>query len=300
MDDDELTRARRALRGVDPELDLTQVYAESRARAREAAGARDAAAVDAAHDGWSDAEGVEILLRDAGSQTLPVRPARRRPALVWGLAAAAAGVLTVSLAGTPVLRALPGSAPATSTSPDHSTDAPMPSPTVGLTPAEVIDRTVLAMAGDGCRVQTRSTLGDETLARFDDVQAENDETPKPAQLDQVPLQVLQEAAVRTMFGLSPDEGTDGRLHDDLGIEELGGQAVIRIRATPADTAVLGGDVTRVDLLVDPATWLPRAGETSAESDQAQRYVVHSEFTWTGCARPSSSPTLNPEAPLGSG
>lgn len=40
MDDDELTRARRALRGTDPELDLGRVFAESRARANGPAAGR--------------------------------------------------------------------------------------------------------------------------------------------------------------------------------------------------------------------------------------------------------------------
>ncbi len=124
MHDDELTRARRALHGVDPEIDLARVYAESRARAR-------GPATGDSQEGWAEAEGVEILLNEAGSEArrVPSVP-RRRPVLAWGLAAAAAAVLAVSLAGPPVLRALPGSATGSEhvslrriAVPDHRADA---------------------------------------------------------------------------------------------------------------------------------------------------------------------------------
>jgi hypothetical protein len=287
--DDELTRARRALRGADPEIDLTRVYAESRARAR---GAGDP------HGGWADHEGVEILLHDAGAGTRRGRsPARHRPALVWGLAAAAAAVLAVSLAGPPALRALPGSGPAPSSSaPAASTAEPLPSPTIGLTPAEVATRAAQAMAGAGCGAKTTSTLGDESTVRVDDVRTARDAIPKPAPLDERALQVLQAVAVDTMFGLSADEGTDRQLDEKLDVTELDGLVVVRIGITPADTTVQGGDVTQIDLFVDPATWLPLAAETRAESDQGGLYLVRSAFSWIGCDSPSLYPTNDSSAP----
>lgn len=280
MDDDALTRARRALRGTDPELDLTRVYAESRDRARDAG---------APGDGWADAEGVEILLRDGSPDARRRRlPARRAAAIAW--AAAAAAVLAVSLAGPPALRALPGSAPASSApAPTDPAAGPSPSPTVGLTPAQVVTTAARAMAGEGCGVKTSSTFGDKPTVRFDDAEPSGAATPKPIRLDSQPLQALQAVAVRTTLGLSALEGADHRLDDDLTIEDLDGLAVIRIRIDPADTIVLGGDVTRIDLLVDPTTWLPRAAETRAESDQGDEYLVRSEFSWMTCDGPSRSP-----------
>jgi hypothetical protein len=288
VDDDELTRARRALRGTDPEIDLARVYAESRARAR------DAAAGDP-HEGWADAEGVEILLRDAGPEALRRRSrARHRPALVWGAAAAAAAVLAVSLACPPALRALPGGPPAPNPSaPTDPAAESSPSPTVGLTPAQVVTTAARAMAGEGCGVKTRSTLGDKPTVRVDDAEPSGEATPKPIRLDSQPLQALQAVAVRTTLGLSTLDGTDHRLDDDLTIEDLDGLAVVQLRITPADAMVLGGDVTRIDLLVDPTTWLPRAAETRAVSDQGDRYLVRSEFSWMACDGPSMSPTEGP-------
>ncbi|MFC8800993.1 hypothetical protein ACFT2C_24955 [Promicromonospora sp. NPDC057138] len=49
-------------------------------------------------------------------------------------------------------------------------------------------------------------------------------------------------------------------------------------------------MTRVDLLVDPTTWLPQAAETRAVSDQGDQYLVHSKFSWMACDGPSMSPT----------
>ncbi|PUB26296.1 hypothetical protein C8K30_106385 [Promicromonospora sp. AC04] len=278
MHDDELTRARRALHGVDPEIDLARVYAESRARAR-------GPATGDAQDGWAEAEGVEILLHEAGSEARPVPSAsRRRPALAWGLAAAAAGVLAVSLAGPPVLRALPGSEPSTSTSPS----AASPSPTLGLTPSDVVARAAQAIAGETCSVETRSTLGDQSALRFDHEPSAVD-VPKTT-LDQKPLSVLQAAAVGAVSDLSTLNGTDRQLDEDLGIEELDGNTVARIRITPADAVVVGGDVTRIDLLVDLTTWLPLAEEMWAESDQGEQYLLRSELRWKACGEPTAAPS----------
>lgn len=167
---------------------------------------------------------------------------------------------------------------------------PSLSPTVGLTPAQVVTTAARAIAGEGCGVKTRSTLGDKPTVRVDDLEPPRAATPKPMPLASQPLQALHAVAVHTTLGLSALDGTDHRLDDELTIEDRDGLAVIRLRITPADAMVLGGDVTRIDLLVDPTTWLPQAAETRAVSDQGDRYLVRSEFSWMACDGPSMSPT----------
>lgn len=300
MEDDELTRARRALRGVDPELDLARVYAQSRARAHGAE----------AHEDWAPDERVEIVLHGTSSGTGTAgrrtrRIARRAPVLAWGAAAAAAAVVAVvSVAGLLPQGTVPGgsiptgnvSAPTSSGSPTTdtgSTPAPLPSPTAGLTPAGVVDRTAQAVAAASCGVKTESTLGEESALRFDEPGATDTETPKPTPLDQQPLQVLQAAAVGTALDLAGLQGADFRLHDSLTQEEDDGAILARIRFTPPDGLVQGGDVTRMELLVDTTTWLPHTEQTWAESDAGREYLLLSEFRWTTCGVPSPSTTDAP-------
>ncbi|MFD6447031.1 hypothetical protein ACFWEJ_18120 [Promicromonospora sp. NPDC060204] len=331
MDDDELTRARRALRAADPELDLARAYAESRARAAAQAQAPDAAAdrlhsldprasgradvgpggagsrgtdphgvwADAGPDDWADTGTVEVLLRDPDAGPGPVPAALRRapsgrrgPVLAWAgaVAAAAAAVLVLNLAGAPEPGALPGSAPGTGAS-AAGTPRPgaSPSPTAWLTPGEAVTRAGKAMSGANCGVKTRSTLGDESIMRFDQVDGPDLAVPKP-QLDQQPLQVLQAASASVLLGLPGYDGTNQRLDDDLAVEELGGQTVARIRVTPSDGLIRGGDVTRVELLVDTTTWLPQAQEIWATSDRGKQIRVHSDLSWSLCDQPSMAPT----------
>ncbi|GAA2228570.1 hypothetical protein GCM10010413_26120 [Promicromonospora sukumoe] len=298
MADDELTRARRALREADTELDLARAYAESRARAdgRTRAEGR-ASGQDADPDeSWADAGNVEVLLRDAsepGRVQAGRRPtssaSRRGHALAWTTAAAAvvAGVLALSLTGTPGPGALPGSAPGAGT-PGTSTPSASPSSTTWLTPGEVVTRAGKAMSGGECGAKIRSTLGDASTLRFVPADARL-ETPK-APLDQLPLEVLQASTAAVVLGLAGYDGTNQRLHDDLGISERDGQTVARIGVTPSDAQVQGGDVTRVELLVDTTTWLPVSGEIWAESDGGKQIQVRSELSWSGCTVPSAAPT----------
>lgn len=336
MDDDELTRARRALRGADPELDLGRVFAESRARATgpvaDRATAGDFATEDPSrfgphesdHDAWSDTVNVEVLLRDAGSPTGQVptvphrrstsrRSTRRGRVLALTAAAAAAAVLAVGLTNVLAPGALPGSAPG---APDTGVpgDAASPSPSSWMTPGEVVARAGKAMSGASCGVKTRSTLGDDSAMRFDPVDGEGVAAPKTT-LDQQPLEVLQAAAAAVVLalpgydgtndgtdhglaldgvdtqGLGTDElGTDGLGADGVDVERVGGQTVARIRIVPSDTAVRGGEMTRVELLVDTTTWLPSDVEIWAEADEGKQFRVHSKLSWAGCAEPSMSPT----------
>lgn len=287
MEDEELGRARRALREVDPEIDLHRVYAESRARAH-------AADADPAgtHAALPHGETVEILLHGPGSGTWhDGAAARRGRAFLWAAvasaAAAAAVALVVSVANLPPPRTLPGGVPTAST--PASTDpssAPRPSPSFGSTPAEVVLQTAEAVARARCGVETRSTLGEESKARFDDPRTRNPATPTPTRVDQAPLQVLQLVTSEAVLGLS--DGADHGLQDDLTLEQVAGEITVRIRFSPPDGLVAGGDVTRIDLLVDPSTWLPHAGETWAESDGGKEYFLHSEFRWTSCGEAGSS------------
>jgi hypothetical protein len=286
VEDEELTRARRALRGVDQELDLARVYAESRARAH---------GVDERlyeqtreHEDWATDERVVVLLHDLDAEPRRGRSrARRGRALVWGVAAAAAAVV-VTVVNLPAPGVQPGSSPGTSPSPTTVSE-PGPSPTIALTPSEVVDRTAPAVAGADCAVKTRSTLGTESATRFDGP-ATDTGTPKPIPLSTRPLEVLQLATVGAALDLPGLEGTDHRLDDEYLLEEKAGRTLVRIRFTPPGKFVLGGEVTRIDMVVDTATWLPYTAETWARSHDGKGYQVHSEFSWMSCAGPSSSPS----------
>lgn len=285
MEDEELTRARRALRGVDPELDLARVYAESRARAHGV----DEHLYDQEHEHWAPDERVEILLHDLDAEPRRGRSrARRGRALVWGVAAAAAAAVVVTVVNLPAPGVQPGSSPSTSR-PVTTVPEPVPSPTHALTPSEVVDRTAPAVAGADCAVKTRSMFGTESATRFDSAVTDTG-TPKPVPLSTQPLEVLQLATIGAALDLSGLEGRDHRLDDDFLLEEDGGRTMVRIRFTPPGEVVLGGELTRIDVVVDTATWLPHAAETWARSDDGKEYQVHSDFSWTSCASPSSTPS----------
>ncbi|MGW2091330.1 hypothetical protein [Promicromonospora sukumoe] len=297
MADDELTRARRALREADAELDLARAYAESRARAATPAPAEGRTPGQGADpdETWADGGNVEVLLRGAsapGRVPAGLRRAssasRRGRTVAWATAAAAAaGVLALILTGTPGPGALPGSAPGAS-SPGTSTPSASPSSTTWLTPGEVVTRAGKAMSGGDCGAKVRSTLGGASTLRF--VRTDDRlETPKPP-LDQLPLEVLQAATADVALGLPGYDGTNQRLHDDVVISERDGRTVARIGITPSDAQVRGGDVTRIELLVDTTTWLPVSGEIWAESDGGKQIQVQSELSWSGCTVPSAAPT----------
>lgn len=318
MEDDELTRARRALRGVDPEIDLTRVYAESWARAHDTG----------THVDWDPDERVEIVLHGAGPDRLRTRRAvRRGPVLAWGAAAAAAAVaLVVSVVSLPAPGTVPGSAPTGGVSATTDTGpTPGPRPTVGLTPAGVVDRAAEAVAAAGCGVKTRSSLGDQSMLRFDDGapdattdQGTSDDAttdegttdeaadtgatddlaadtgpPEVTPLGKRPLEVLQRTAVDTALDLSGLAATDYRLYPDLTFDQDDGATLARLRLTPPADAVPGGAVTRMDVLVDLTTWLPHTSQTWAESNDGREFVVLSEFQWTTCAGPTPSSSAPP-------
>lgn len=290
MDDEELTRARRALQGVDAELDLARVYAASRARAH----ADDGDARE--HEPWAADERVEIVLRGAGEGSRrPRSGVHRARVLVWGAAAAAAAALVVGVVNIPAPRTVPGGAPSTTTSaPTGPISVPMPSVTFGATPSEVVLQATEAVARTSCGLKTRSTLGEESTSRFDDPGATGTGTPKPVPLEQEPLLVLQRVATETVLDLPAADGTDegpGQgLQEDLALEEVAGTTMVRLRFSPPDELVPGGHVTRIDVLVDTTTWLPHLAETWAESDERLEYLVVSEFSWAPCDGPSPAAT----------
>lgn len=290
MEDEELTRARRALRGVDPELDLARVYAESLARAHGVREHVDGDEHAQDQDHWATDERVVVLLHDLDAEPRRGRSrAHRGRALVWGVAAAAAAAVVVTVVNLPAPGVQPGSSPGTGPSPTTASE-PGPSPTTALTPSEVVDRTAPAVADAGCKVRTRSTLGAESATRIDGTLATDTGTPKPVPLATRPLDVLQLATVGAALDLSGLEGRDHRLDDELLLEEEDGRTLVRIRFDPPGELVLGGELTRLDVVVDTATWLPYTAETWAKSDDGKGYQVHSEFSWTSCFSPSSSPT----------
>jgi hypothetical protein len=292
VEDEELSRARRALRGVDPELDLARVYAESRARAHDVREHLDGDEhpYEPAQEHWATDERVEILLHDLDAEPRRGRSrAHRGRALVWGVAAAAAAAVVVTVVNLPAPGVQPGSSPGTGPSPTTASE-PGPTPTIALTPSEVVDRTAPAVAGADCAVKTRSTLGTESATRFDGAPATDTEAPKPIPLSTRPLEVLQLVTVGAALDLPGLEGRDHRLDDEFLLEEEDGRTLVRVRFDPPAEQVLGGELTRIDVVVDTATWLPYTAETWAKSDDGKGYQVHSEFSWTSCAAPSSSPS----------
>ena len=218
-----------------------------------------------------------------------------------------AAVLTVSLTNALAPGTLPGSAPGT--------------PGVIQTVGDVVGRAGKAMSGASCGVKTRSTLGDDSALRFDPVDGTGIATPKTT-LDQQPLKVLQAASAAVVLGLPGYDGsnerpgtvdrtdqdlaqgggdthglgTEGLGTDDVHVEQTAGQTVARIQVVPSDTAVRGGIMTRVELLVDTTTWLPSDVEIWAEADGGKQFRVHSELSWAGCNEPSMSPTNDADRP----
>lgn len=286
MEDDELTRAGRALRGADPEIDLSRVYAESWSRARGTE----------THEGWAPDDRVEVVLHGTGRDGRRVRRlVRRGPALAWGIvaaAAAAAVALVVGVSGLPAPGTVPGSVPSAGISATTDTGrTPGTEPTVGLTPASVLDRAADAVAAAGCGMKIRSTLGDKsTFGAYDSATAGDGatdtetptSTPTPDPLGERPLDVLQAEAIAAVLGLSGLVGADYRLHPDLTVEQDDGATLARLRFAPPGGLVVGGDVTRMDLLVDLTTWLPHSTRTWARAENGTNYELLSEFRWTTC------------------
>jgi len=283
--DDELTRPRRALRGVDPELDLTRAYAASRARAHD----------DAAPEDWAPDGRVEIVLHGAGPRGR--RTPRRRPALVWGAAAAAVAALVVAVVNLPAPGVTPGGRPVGSAAASADPTSGTTPPTSGLTGPDVVARAAQAVAGEDCAVKIRTTRGGESVMHFGQTAAgttvgdtTDTETSAPTPLGKRPLDVLGAVALDVVLDLPDLRGRDFQVHDDLLLENEDGGPRVRVRITPPDGLVLGGDVTRLDLVVDATTWDPYSAEFWATSDDGQDLRVTSELSWTPCGEPSPGPT----------
>jgi len=125
--EDTLTRARRALRQVDPELDLTRTRSDALVRARSRPGTRPEA-------DDASSSGVEILRY--GQQPAPPR----RRSAVWALAATVA-LLGGAGIGTALLwpepgAVLPGAPASLSPTPDHGLPTSTPSTGPSLGPSE--------------------------------------------------------------------------------------------------------------------------------------------------------------------
>ncbi len=265
--DDELARARRALRGVDADLDLGRAYAASRARAA---------------DPRVPAEVVEVRLSEPGARAAAA--VRRHRRVLVG-AALAASVAVVGLVAGPSVGWPPAwlRAPAVTTSIGTPAATPSPDPAPSMQPADVIALAAKAMSGAGiCVVQTDSTLADVAASRRDRTEPRAVDKPELA-LDRGPLAALQEAAVDAVLRLGESPGSaDLGGAEYLGTEVLDGTEVVRIRTAPPGPVVLGGEVTRVEVLVDTTTWLPRAQDIWADSDQGAQFVLRSEFSWLAC------------------
>ncbi len=267
--DDELARARHALRGVDADLDLARVYAESRARAG---------------DPRVPAEVVEVRLSEPGARRAAAAVRRHRRVLVGAALAASVAVVGLvggpSVVGQPPWRHDPAGAAATA----GPTVTPSLSPSVpSMQPADVLALAAKAMSVAGiCVVQTDSTLADASASRVDKTAPRAVDKPDLS-LARGPLAALQEAAVDALLRLGESPGsTDRGVAEYLGTEVLDGTEVVRIRTAPPGPVLLGGEVTRVELLVDTTTWLPRAQEIWAEDDQGTQFVLSSAFSWRGC------------------
>lgn len=274
--EDELTRARRALRVVDPELDPSRVHDAARLRVREAPAVPDAG------EHVVLAEVVEVRLHT------PVVPRsaptlRHRRVLVWGAVAASAVLGLVwgpSTVDSPVRPAAPVEVPPAVVG---SAD-PSPRPTAA---ADAVDRAAHAMAAERiCLVRTHSVLGSSVSMREDrPLESRVDRTLVP--LSPQPALALQEAAVEAVLrlGAEPDTGT----REVLGTEELDGREAVRVRTTGAEPELLDGVVTRVEHLIDTTTWLPLSQELRARSDAGESLMLRSEFEWLGCTESERSP-----------
>lgn len=291
--DDELARARRALRGVDPDIDLARVYAESRSRARRASAPVETVLGAAASRGPVHIEVIEVRLSEPATQNADVAARHRSRVLAWGALAASVVIvgLAVGMSGgqSPTSpRDLPSGATGTA-----SPAQPSPS----QEPGDVVARAAKAMSADGiCVLQTTSTLGATSATRADPVRNPSTDQPSPF-LVLEPLDQLQAAAVDAVLGLGEAPDLAGsRTEEYLGAEQLDGVEVVRIRITPSDRTrtpsdrfritpsgpEIPGVVTRIEYLVDAATWLPRVEETWVTSDEGEQLVLHSDFRWLGC------------------
>lgn len=300
--DDELARARRALRGVDPDMDLARVYGESRSRARRASDPTDTVLGAVVTRGPVHIEVIEVRLSEPPAQYAGIVGRHRRQAIAWGALAASVVIvgLAVGMSGahSPTWpRDLPPGATGTA-SPAEPSLSPLP--------GDVVARAAKAMSADGiCVLQTTSTLGDASATRADPVNHPRTDQQNPFLVHE-PLDKLQAVAVDAVLGLGEDTDLAGPGTEEyLGAEQLDGTEVVRIRITPSSqirttrsdrfritpsdgirTAPLDpgipGEVTRIDYLVDAATWLPRVEETWITSDEGEQLVLHSEFGWLGC------------------
>ncbi|GGM31950.1 hypothetical protein ACFQBY_20700 [Promicromonospora citrea] len=300
---DELTRARRALRAADAELDLARIRALARARATAHAAdprppltapnvRRDQAIEHGPRPGSmpdrlvaaDPGPHVEVLLRRSGHDG----GRRRARPVVWGLAAAAAvvavGVTAGLTLGVPHLRGqgpLPGGAPAEPVAPFSA--LPSPGPTVLVTPAEALDRAGGATAYGACDLTTRSTLDSDSALRTDTATSTVG-TPKVALADK-PLGALQQVTVATALNL-PE--VPGQVDDEVAFAAQDARAVLRVRITPDRSLLLGGEVTRIDLFLDLESWQPRGAQVTARTDEGATYVLDSELSWEGCDGPTPS------------
>src|SRR5690606_39735067 len=254
---DALSRARRALRAADAELDLTRIRALAHApgsplpppKVRRDQAIEHASRPESVPDRVVAADPgphVEVVLRRAGHEG----GRRRARPLAWGLAAAAAVVAVGVTAGLTLgvpqpggQGLLPGGAPAEPV--DPVSILPSPGPTVQVTPTDALARAAGATADGACDLTTRSTLDADSALRTDTA-ASAVGTPKVA-LGDKPLGALQQVTVATVLNL-PE--VPGRVDDEVAFAAQDTRAVLRVRITPDRSLLLGGEVTRIDLYLD--------------------------------------------------
>src|SRR5690606_5311735 len=293
---DALSRARRALRAADAELDLTRIRALADARApapgsplpppkvRRDRAIERASRPESVPDRVVAADPgphVEVVLRRAGHEG----GRRRARPLAWGLAAAAAVVAVGVTAGLTLgvpppggQGLLPGGAPAQPGGP--ASILPPPGPTRQVTPTDALARAAWATADGACDLTTRSTLDADSALRTDTA-ASAVGTPKVA-LGDKPLGALQQVTVATVLNL-PE--VPGRVDDEVAFAAQDTRAVLRVRITPDRSLLLGGEVTRIDLYLDLDTSQPRGAHGTTRAGQCRTYLLNSELCCAGCTDP---------------
>lgn len=264
--DDELTRARRALRSTDGEFDPDTGYTAARSRSMPRA----------PHPSSGDTD--TALVEVATVHTIP--PVRRRRVLVPVSLAACALFATLLVLATPGRDRSPGP-------PDvPAASAPAPSPSApGL--ADITQRLGPVLgSGDLCLVRTSPSLdaGDAAPGspedhdpRVDRVRVSDRATPA-VPLDRDPVSALTAVAVNALRDLG--DGTPDLAQAPGSVSTR--SADIVIVTAYASHQPLGGQVSRVEYIVDTATWLPRQVTVTAVSDLGQHYRLVSEVEWLSC------------------
>lgn len=295
-----MERARRALSRVDAELDVARVLSRVRDGVPRASAATRRTGspghrVRSARTGGDDLpETVEVaVLRPVDGSGPPGRVDRpahtRRPGGLLG--AVAAAVVVAALAGgtwwvgrptSPAVAARLAGAPVPASGTLHG----------GAGAEDVLARVRdVVSAGGYCAVRARTRSGDTVVAQRVDAS-----TP-PAPTEPLvlgdggqPITVLGALVVGALRSLAPG-GTTGDAPGPVSAvsvtpaPELGDRdadGAVRLRVTASGPPLRDADVTRVEYVVDTATWLPRTQELTVQPDEGEPVVVATDLEWTVC------------------